>query len=238
MTPKEYEKAVLEYFKILWPSPRFLVKHNDRLPGRRSRKPRQIDISIFEAGKSKPALIVEVKRHRRPIDLVTAGSTIALVQDVGGMPGVMVSTSSFSVAARNHLAVEGIEHLTITLKDANALQWIPLVEKKFAVDRAFKMVSGQLVEALRNGDAGPFLDTDVPYEEWIAVMECGQELFSDSTYGILKILARDHFDDGVRFNAIAMLDDAGKLDARAVEALLAHECNAETLELLRDLLDR
>ena len=46
-------------------------------------------------------MIVEAKRHNRAIDAGIAGATIALVQDVGAIPTVMVSTSGFSVAAKN-----------------------------------------------------------------------------------------------------------------------------------------
>jgi hypothetical protein len=71
------------------------VKHNIRLPGKKTNARRQIDVSVFEAGQSVPMLIAEAKRHGRPVDAVKAGSTIALVQDVGGVPAVMVSTSVF-----------------------------------------------------------------------------------------------------------------------------------------------
>lgn len=67
MTPTDYEKAVLERFRTLWPSPRFVVKHDIRLSGSKTKVRRQVDVSIFEAGKSQPFLIVEAKRHKRPI---------------------------------------------------------------------------------------------------------------------------------------------------------------------------
>ena len=170
-----------------------------------------IDVSIFEAGKSRPFLIAEAKRHKRQIHAGIAGSTIALVQDVGGVPAVMVSTSGFSHAASNHLSSEGIAHFTITLKEAQGLRWIPMIEAKFALDREFREVSGHLMEALRNGDPAPFLDSDLPYEEWLAVLHFGVSRFPEAAGGILRVLAREHFDDGVRFNSVQLLDDAGQL---------------------------
>jgi hypothetical protein len=113
MTPTEYEKAVLEFFRTHWPSPEFEIKHNIRLLGRKTKGRRQIDAGIFGAGQSEPIMIVEAKRHNRAIDAGIAGATIALVQDVGAIPTVMVSTSGFSVAAKNHLEAEEIGHLTI-----------------------------------------------------------------------------------------------------------------------------
>ena len=168
MTPTEYELAVVERFRTYWPPPRFVVKHDIRLLGNKTRVQRQIDISVFEAGESEPLLIAEVKRHRRPIDAVRAGSTIALVQDVGGIPAVMVSTSGFSVAAENHLAAEGIEFLKITLNEAMGLRWIPYIEEKFFLDRHYREWSGHLVEAVRLGNAEAFLETEIPFDEWIS----------------------------------------------------------------------
>ena len=86
MTPTEYEKAVVERFRTYWPPPRYVVRHNIRLLGQKAKASRQIDISVFEAGQSAPFLIAEAKRHGRPVDAVKAGSTIALAQDVGGLP--------------------------------------------------------------------------------------------------------------------------------------------------------
>jgi hypothetical protein len=238
MTPIEYEKAVVERFRRYWPPPRYAVRHNITLPGTKTKAPRQIDISVFEAGQSVPFLIAEAKRHGRPIDAVKAGSTIALVQDVGGLPAVMVSTSGFSLAAENHLAAEGIEFLKITLMEARGLRWIPFIEEKFILDREYREVSGLLLEAARMGDAAPFLETGLPFEEWVAVLVSGQSIFPDHCASILTTLARNHFDDGVRYNAISLLDDAGQLDTAEIESLLRSEHEPETRELLFELLRR
>jgi hypothetical protein len=237
MTPTEYEQAVLQQFRTDWPPPQFDVRHNIRLLGRKTKARRQIEISIFEAGKLEPCLIVETKRHKRTIDAGKAGAVIALVQDVGKIPAVMVSTCGFSVAARNHLDFEGIGSLVVTLKDAEGLRWIPLVEEKFAVAREFREDTGHLVEALRNGDAEPFSDSDLPYEEWLAVVDCGLSLFPESTARMLKALAREHFDDGVRFNAVMLLDDAGQLEAGDLEAVIRLEQDPDALEALLELRD-
>lgn len=237
MTPTDYEKAVLQQIRTDWPPPRFVVTHNIRIAGKKSKARRQIDIGVFEASQPKPFMIVEVKRHRRAIDVGKAGAVIALVQDVGRIPAVMVSTSGFSVAAKSHLGAEGIGTITITLTEAQGLRWIPLVEEKFAVDRDFRRVSGDLVEALRNGDTEPFLDSDIPYEEWLAVIAVGQSLFPDASTKILKALTREHSEEGVRFNAVVLLDEAGALGAADVDAVIAREYDPEILHVLRELRD-
>jgi hypothetical protein len=236
MTPTEYERAVLQRFRTLCPPPQFVVKHNIGLIGYKTQARRQIDVSVFERGKSKPILIGEAKRYKRPIHAGIAGSTIALVQDVGGIPAIMVSTSSFSRAAINHLGTEGIAHLTITLTEARGLRWVPYVERAFAVDNEFREISGHLVESLRVGEPTPFLgETGLPYEEWLAVMRTALGRFPAPTARVLFALARDHYDDAVRFNAVQLLDDADQLTASDISALLAAEQDPENIDLLWEL---
>lgn len=238
MTPTEYEKAVLQRFRTDWPPPCFEIRHNIKLAGEKTKVRRQIDISIFEAGEATPFLIVEAKRHKRKIDAGKAGSVIALVQDVGGIPTVMVATSGFSVAATNHLEAEEIGYLVITLQEAQGLRWIPLVEEKFAVDQEFRHASGHLVEALRRGDAEAFDDCDLPYEEWLAVITCGLELFPTSMVRVLKVMARQHIGEGLRFTAVMLLDEAGQLDRRDVEGAIVVETDPDAMETLLEMYGR
>lgn len=232
MTPTEYEQAVVERFRTYWPPPKYVVRHDIRLQGRKTRARRQIDISVFEAGETLPFLVAEAKRHRRPIDAVRAGSTVALMQDIGGVPAVMVSTSGFSLAAQNHLVAEGIEFLRITITEARGLRWIPMIEQNFLLDREFREQSGDLIEAVRVGNAEPFFTCHLPFEEWLAVLRSARSIFPDHVARILRSLAKNHFDDGVRYNAIEMLEDAGELDAEDISEFLQNESDPDTRELL------
>ena len=81
------------------------------------------------------------------------------------------------------------------------------------------------------------MDNALPYEEWLAIIAVGQTFFPKSTLRVLKALARKHPDDGVRFNAIALLDDAGQLNRKDIEALLSRERDPETVDLLNGLLE-
>jgi hypothetical protein len=157
---------------------------------------------------------------------------------VGGIPSVMVASSGFSVAAQNHLESEEIGYLVVTLKEAQGLRWILLVEQKFAVDREFREASGELVEALRSGDAGPFADSELPYEEWLAVIACGLELFPSPTVSVLKTMARAHFGEGLRYNAVMLLDEAGQLETADVEGAISIETDPDAMEALVELLGR
>ena len=170
------------------------------------------------------------------IDAVRAGATISIVRDVGNVPGIMVATSGFSRAAINYLGAEGIGHHTIKLPEARGLRWVPYVERAFAVDNEFREISGHLVEALRAGDPAPFLDeTGLPYEEWLAVMYAALGLFPTTAARVLYALARDHYDDAVRFNAVQLLSDADLLTPSDMSALLATEQDPDNIDLLREL---
>jgi hypothetical protein len=117
MTPKDYEKAVLQRFRTLWPPPRFVVKHDVRLSGRKTKARRQVDVSIFETGKSQPSLIVEAKRHKRPIDAGIAGSTIARSGETGSFRKARTPESAIpkvsSVVATGR-AIKGAEMFMAT----------------------------------------------------------------------------------------------------------------------------
>ena len=117
MTPKDFEKAVLQRFRTLWPPPRFVVKHDVRLSGRKTKARRQVDVSIFETGKSQPSLIVEAKRHKRPIDAGIAGSTIARSGETGSFRKARTPESAIpkvsSVVATGR-AIKGAEMFMAT----------------------------------------------------------------------------------------------------------------------------
>ncbi len=87
----------------------------------------------------------------------------------------------------------------------------------------------------RKGDASPFIDSDLPYEEWLAVIRCGQDLFPTSTAKVLKILAREHSDDGARFNAVMLLDEARQLEIADLEAVLTRETDPDAQQALLEL---
>lgn len=72
----------------------------------------------------------------------------------------------------------------------------------------------------------------------LAVLTSAQLIFPDHWVSILKTLARDHFDDGVRYNVIALLDEAGHLSSFEIEDLLAREPDPDTGELLYEIFSR
>src|SRR3546814_7240645 len=95
--------------------------------------------------------------------------------DVCSSDLVMVSTAGFSRAAKSQLLWEGIKHMTISPTEAKGLRWIPHIEQWFGLDRWFRETTGVLFEAMRVRNVSPFLDTDIPYEEWVATIQRSEE---------------------------------------------------------------
>jgi len=109
-----------------------------------------------------------------------------------------------------------------------------MIEKWFGLDRWFREASGDLLEALRIRDTAPFLETDVPYEEWVAVFMAGLAMFPDAAAALLLDLARYHTDDGARFNAVQMLIDHDQLSRAQAAQLLTAEIDPDTWTLLAE----
>lgn len=234
MKPKQYEKAVAEFVRIDFPAPFYEVILDYRLPARKSQIKRQIDVAVFERGQTSPFLIVEAKRHARPINVGVAGSTVSMVQDVGSVPAIMISTNGFTRAAQNLLAADGIRHLTLSILQATALKWVPALKARFALDREFALVSAEFVEALRIANAQPFEDEVLPYEEWLAIIDTGLCVFPSQTRAILRSIARDHLNDGYRYNAIQLLAEENALSHNLLLNLLASETDPDVLELIHE----
>lgn len=173
MKPKQYERAVAEFLRLDFPIPPYEVISVSRLRGVKSKIGRQIDVAVRWLGQTSPFLIVEAKRHARPINVGAAGSTVSMVQDVGRPQTIMISTNGFTKAAQNLLMPEGIRHLTLVVLQASPLKWIPALKARFAPDREFALLSAEFVDALRIADAEPFEEEVLPYEEWLAVIDTG-----------------------------------------------------------------
>lgn len=130
------------------------------------------------------------------------------------------------------MKAEGIRHLTFTLLQARAVGWVPSLKSRFALDREFALLSGEFVEALRTGDATPFEDEVLPYDEWIAVIDTGLCNFPHETTTILKSIAREHLNDGHRYNALQILAEENALDHDLLLELLASETDPDILGLI------
>ena len=128
--------------------------------------------------------------------------------------------------------------MVITAKDAAAWRWLSGLDQHFPIDREFRFLSGELLEALRNGDFAPFLQGPaLPYEEWLAIVACGFTISPSSTLELLQVIARTHCDDGWRFHAVRILADAGSITLSDIVEIARYKTDRDNLELLCDLRD-
>jgi predicted Mrr-cat superfamily restriction endonuclease len=70
---------------------------NEKIPGKRSGRVRQIDISIrTKIGTENVLMIVECRMRNRKIDVQAVEAFAGVMNDVGARTGIMVSTSGFT----------------------------------------------------------------------------------------------------------------------------------------------
>ena len=127
---EEYERFVYDKVRRLFPHAE--VRHDDHLVGRRSKRSRQVDVSIRMAVDNIELLyIVSCKdRLKRPADLPILGEFASVIDDVGANKGFLLCTSGFARTNHDYARSLGIELWTIT--DMQSARWhvevdIPIV---------------------------------------------------------------------------------------------------------------
>lgn len=93
------------------------------------------------------------------------------------------------------------------------------------------------MEALRSHAIEIFLDKDLPFEEWLAVLAIGRRKYPYETVSALREIAMRHSDSGHRFNAIQILDERDQIDEAMLGYLLAMESDSDTVEFLESMRD-
>ncbi|MGY6645043.1 MAG: hypothetical protein ACXIVD_07460 [Salinarimonas sp.] len=239
MKSTEYETGVAEWLRVHFPPPEFHIEHDVWLGGSLSGCDRQIDVAVWDVA-GNLQFVVEAKMHRRKIALDTAGEALSIIQDVRmhGSGGIVVASAGFSVAAARLLAGLGINSVQVTIGCARAANWIPELQKIFPIDAEFKIASGELMEALRSHGIEIFLDKDLPFEEWLAVLAIGRRKYPYETVSALREIAKRHSDSGHRFNAIRILDEMDQIDETILGYLLAMESDSDTVEFLESMRDK
>jgi hypothetical protein len=121
----EYENGVADVLAYL-AGPAAVVERNVHMPGRNSGVQRQIDVRVTGAlfGSGSATMIVDCKRHKRPLDVNDVGAFVALVEDVGADIGLLVSTRGASPAAQQAAAnARGIRLDVVSVEELAA--WSP-----------------------------------------------------------------------------------------------------------------
>jgi len=207
--------------------------------GRHSRVRRQLDVAAYRPGASLPFLIADAKRRRRKIHVVDAEAFLGLVEDVAADLGLLVAPMGFTAGAARRMASAGGRVHILTVEDALTFRWLPVARSIYPQDWYFHRELARAVRLLN--EAAPVDDViealeTLAFDEWDAFMRHGLAHHPDVAVPLLEAIAAHHFDDGWRFNAIALLD--GRLGIDLAEQLLRRESDAETADLLREYLAR
>lgn len=108
-------------------SPDSVVTHNDKITGKRTGVPRQIDVSIRRAvGQFDLLIVLDCKDHARPLDVKDIEEFMGLAQDVGAHKAAMVAVKGFSDTAKKRAQDAGIE--IYRLIDTGDHDWKTIIE--------------------------------------------------------------------------------------------------------------
>lgn len=101
------------------------VLHNQRVKGRSGRM-RQIDIMISQkVGLYPVTIVIECKRHRRPVGIDKVEAFVTKLRDVGASQGVMISNTGFDAGAK---AIAKDNLVTLLLyREAESVDWHSVV---------------------------------------------------------------------------------------------------------------
>ncbi len=97
---KKYENEIFERFQVDYPSAQIFM--NVSIPGRYSKRKRQIDILIEDtiAG-NKFSIVVDGKYFNKKVDVKSMESFISMLHDVNAHKGLLISQKGFTKAAIN-----------------------------------------------------------------------------------------------------------------------------------------
>lgn len=103
-------------------APNAEVLHNQRIEGRYSKRPRQIDVLVRDmVGQYEITIVIDCKDYKKPADVKSVEEFSGLVGDVGAQKGVLVCPSGFSQAAKTR--AEGLQVELYSPIDTGVHKW-------------------------------------------------------------------------------------------------------------------
>jgi hypothetical protein len=162
-----------------------------------------------------------------------------MLMDIGAQNGILVCPLGFSKSAERMAKKFNIITRTLSLSEANRLNWREIVRIVFPFDEVFHPQMGdgyyifdssenvwQTIEALE----------ELPFEEWESMIRNFEQINNKKCFQMLRMIAQLHPDDSWRYNAIRLLDEFGSLDKTLCKIILETENDLETCEYIEELL--
>lgn len=117
---EDLEKLVVKIQKELAPTAEVL--HNQRIPGRKSGRTRQIDVLVKDKiGQYEIQIVIDCKDYKKPADVKSVEEFYGLLDDVGAQKGVLVCPSGFSAAAKTR--ADGLQISLYSPFDTEPHKW-------------------------------------------------------------------------------------------------------------------
>lgn len=117
---KEFEVLVAKIQKEL--AANSVVTHDDKIIGRKSKRMRQIDVSIrSKIAQFDVLIIIDCKDYAEPVDVKAVEEFMGLVEDVGAQQAAIVAAKGFTEAAKTRAIEAGLG--VYTLVDTDPHKW-------------------------------------------------------------------------------------------------------------------
>ena len=117
---RELEQLVMRIQQELAPNAEVL--HDQKLPGRKSKRDRQIDVLVKDRiGQYNIQIIIDCKDYKKPVDVKAVEEFYGLLDDVGAQKGVLVCPSGFSKTAK--IRAEGFQIDLYSPVDTDPHKW-------------------------------------------------------------------------------------------------------------------
>lgn len=124
-------------------APDATVEHNVKLPGRHSKRDRQIDVLVRQQiGQYQMMIVLDCKDYAEPVDVKGVEEFHGLVDDVGAHKGALVSPKGFTKAAKERAA--GMQIDLFSPVDTDPHKWQVKVAVPMICDFREAMVSFQV----------------------------------------------------------------------------------------------
>jgi len=158
----EYESAIADILGFLV-GDTAVVERNVHLPGTKTGVPRQVDVKLTGHifGVDGATMIVDAKRHKKPIGIKTVGELFATVDDIGASFGLIVTNTGVSKNAQRYANnLEGIFVDILSLEELESWRPRGTVHFDYAIPWA---LYPEAARALRR--AG-YRVVSVPVDDW------------------------------------------------------------------------
>lgn len=91
-----------------------VVKHNDKMRGKITKKLRQVDISIRkEIGQFEMLIVIDCKDYKKKVDIKALGEVMELAEDVGANKTAIIAANGFTKSAVVRAQAAGVDLLTL-----------------------------------------------------------------------------------------------------------------------------